>query len=133
MNLKTNRHSVYNLQYNLVVVTKYRKAVINESIKNELILIAKNIFEVKNKAEIIEINTYKDRIHILFNAGPQIQLSKLINSFKTVSSRLVRKKYNSYLSSFYWKPYFWNNSYYIASIGETNEETIKKYIQDQGK
>ena len=33
MNLKTNRHNVYSLQYHLVVVTKYRKSVINESIK----------------------------------------------------------------------------------------------------
>ena len=126
MNLKTNRHSVYSLQYHLVVVTKYRKSVINESIKNELILIAKNIFEVKNKAQILEINTDKDHIHILFNVGSQIQLSKLINSFKTVSSRLVRKKFSSYLSRFYWKLYFWDNSYYIASVGDANEDTVKK-------
>lgn len=91
MNLQTNRHSIYNLQYHLVVVTKYRKNIINDNIKNELILIAKNIFEVKNKAQIIEINTDKDHIYIFFSIDPQIQLSKLINSFETVSSRLVRK------------------------------------------
>lgn len=100
LKLRTNRHSVHCLQYHLVVVTKYRKEVINEDINNELIAIAKNIFEVKNKGKVIEINTDKDHIHILFSVGPQVQLSKLINSFKTVSSRLVRKKFNSYLSSF---------------------------------
>ena len=132
MKLQTNRHSVYCLQYHLVVVTKYRKEVINEDITTELILIAKNIFEVKNKGKVIEINTDKDHIHILFSVGPQVQLSKLINSFKTVSSRLVRNKFKSYLNGFYWKPYFWSNSYYIASVGDTNEDTVKRYIQNQG-
>ena len=133
MRLQTNRHSVHCLQYHLVVVTKYRKEVINKDINNELVLIAKNIFKVKNTGKIIEINTDKDHIHILFSVGPQVQLSKLINSFKAVSSRLVRKKFNSYLSAFYWKPYFWNSSYDIASVGDTNEDVVKRYIQSQGK
>ena len=92
MELNSNNHSVYELQYHVVVVTKYRRKVINEKIKEELIAISKNIFENNYNCKIIEINTDKDHIHILFSASPQIQLSKLINSFKTVSSRLIRKK-----------------------------------------
>jgi REP element-mobilizing transposase RayT len=38
-----------------------------------------------------------DHCHILFEAKPQIQLSKLINNFKTVSSRLIRKRFKSHI------------------------------------
>lgn len=92
MNIQANRHSVYELKYHLVVVTKYRKEIINDKIKDELTDIAINIFENSYNGTIIEINIDKDHIHILFSVGPQVQLSKAINSFKTVSSRLVRKK-----------------------------------------
>ena len=133
MELNSNNHSVYELQYHVVVVTKYRRKVINEKIKEELIAISKNIFENNYNCKIIEINTDKDHIHVLFSASPQIQLSKLINSFKTVSSRLIRKNNAEFLKNFYWKPYFWSSSYYIGSVGNVNEETVKKYIQSQNK
>lgn len=81
----------------------------------------------------MEINTDKDHLHILFSANPQIRLSKLINSFKTVSSRLIRKDNAEFLKNFYWKPYFWSSSYYVGSVGNVNEETVKKYIQNQNK
>jgi len=102
----TNRHSCYLLQYHLVVITKYRHEVINSDIEEDLIEIAKNIFEKKQKCRIINIKGNKDHIHILFEAMPQTQLSSLINNFKTVSSRLIRKKYAEFLKAYYWKPYF---------------------------
>ena len=133
MNIQANRHSVYELKYHLVVVTKYRKEIINEKIKDELTDIAINIFENSYNGTIIEINIDKDHIHILFSVGPQVQLSKAINSFKTVSSKLIKKNNADYLNAFYRKPYFWSKSYYISSVGNVNEETIRKYIQNQGK
>lgn len=133
MKIQANRHSVYELQYHLVVVTKYRKEIINDNIKKELTDIAINIFENSYNGKVVEVNTDKDHIHILFSLGPQVQLSKAINSFKTVSSRLVRKNNANYLNTFYRKPCFWSRSYYIGSIGNVNKETIKNYIQNQDK
>ena len=131
MSIKVNRHSIYDLQYHLVVVSKYRKKIFNKEIQNKLYNIAKNIIETKNKGQIIEFNTGPNYVHILFSVGPQIQLSKLINSFKTVSSRLIRKDYKDYLDKFYSKNLFWSSSYYIGSVGDTNRDTIKNYIKNQ--
>ncbi len=131
MNIKSNRHSIYDLQYHLVVVSKYRKKIFNKEIQNKLYDIAKNIIENKNKGQIIEFNTDLDHVHILFSVGPQIQLSKLINSFKTVSSRLIGRDYKDHLDHFYSKNLFWSDSYYIGSVGNTNEDTIKNYIKNQ--
>ena len=128
-----NRHAVYKLQYHLVVVTKYRHPVIEELLKDRLIDISYDIIENRWKSEIIEINTDKDHIHILFETSPQTQLSKLINNYKTVTSRLIRKEFEEQLRPYYWKPYFWSDTYFISSVSEISEAMIKRYIQSQGK
>ncbi|WP_279146382.1 IS200/IS605 family transposase [Clostridium tyrobutyricum] len=127
---KTNRHSCYSLKYHLVVVTKYRHKCINKEVMNRLIEISNNIFD-KWGCSILEINGEADHLHILFEAPPQVQLSKLINNFKTVSSRLIRKDFAEYLSKFYWKPYFWSESYLILSTGGATIDIIEQYIQNQ--
>lgn len=128
-----NRHAVYKLRYHLVVVTKYRHPVIEELLKDRLIDISYDIIENRWKSEIIEINTDKDHIHILFETSPQTQLSKLINNYKTVTSRLIRKEFEEQLRPYYWKPYFWSDTYFISSVSEISEAMIKRYIQSQGK
>jgi len=131
MEIKKNRHSIYNLNYHLVVVTKYRHKCITKEVLAELENIAKNIFENSWDCEIIEMDWEEDHIHVLFSAPPQIQLSKLVNNFKTVSSRLIRKKYSDYLSKYYWKPYFWGASYGIFSTWWATLEIIKEYVKNQ--
>jgi putative transposase len=133
MKYKTNRHAIYRLQYHLVVTTKYRHKVINREINLRLKEIAYSIFEESWKCEIIEIEYESDHLHIAFEASPQIQLSKLINNFKTVSSRYIRKEFSEYLRPFYWKPFFWSPSYCLLSVGGATMETIKEYIQNQNK
>ncbi|MBK5262695.1 MAG: IS200/IS605 family transposase [Peptostreptococcaceae bacterium] len=128
---RTNRHSCYRLTYHLVVITKYRHKCINKEVLDSLKDIVKNIFEVKYNCTILEINGEADHLHILFEAPPQVQLSKLVNSFKTVSSRLTRKNFAEHLAPFYWKPYFWSQSYLILSTGGAPISIIKEYIKNQ--
>lgn len=70
---KKSRHSCYDLNYHLVLVTKYRHKVI------------------------------------------------------------IRQKYKEELSKFYWKPYFWSNSYFIGCISEISQVVVKEYIKNQKK
>lgn len=130
---KSNRHSCYDLQYHLVVVTKYRKKVLNGPLGDRLIQLTRNLFEEKWGLTVNEINTDKDYIHILFEAGPEIQLSKLINNYKTVTSRLIRKEFKDYLDTVYFKPVFWSGSYFIGSMSERTTDVVKAYIQNQGQ
>ena len=132
INYYTNRHAVYLLQYHLVVVTKYRHKVINNDLKDRLIEISYSIIESDWKSKIISINTDEDHVHILFETSPQTQLSKLINNYKTVTSRLIRKEFSKQLEQYYWKPYFWSDTYFISSVSDTSEAMIKRYIEKQG-
>ena len=127
----TNRHSCYKLTYHLVVVTKYRNEVINKEVGERLKEIVTSILQDNWKCNLIEFNYESDHMHILFDTPPQVQLSKLINNLKTVTSRRLRKEFEKHVSKYYWKPYFWSNSYLILSTGGATIEIIKKYIQSQ--
>ena len=129
---KKNRHAMYNLKFHLIVVTKYRKKCITPEILNDIEDIFENILTKKN-GSILEMNGEKDHIHVLFEIPPQVELAQLVRSLKTVSSRLIRKMYGDYLKNFYWEPIFWSRSHCILSTGGATIETIKKYIQNQGK
>lgn len=128
----TNRHSCYLLEYHLVVVTKYRHPVISGKLKERLLEISYEIIENHWNCKISEINTDKDYIHIMFEAPPQVQLSKLANNYKTVTSRLLRKEFADELKNYYWKPYFWADSYFVCTVSDKNRNVVKKYIQNQG-
>lgn len=128
---KKNRHALYKLTYHLVVVTKYRHKCISDTMRTRLREIANDLF-TKWDCEVIEMNGEADHVHILFDAPPQIQLSKIINSFKTVSSRYIRKEFAQELAPFYWKPYFWNQSYLILTTGGVTIDVVKQYIENQG-
>ncbi len=125
-----NRHSCYKLVYHLVVVTKYRHECITDDILSRIKEITEDLFSSWG-GDVLEFNGEKDHIHILFEAPPQVQLSKVVNNFKTVSSRYIRKEFSKQLEKFYWKPYFWSNSYLILSTGGASIETVKRYIEEQ--
>ena len=128
---RRNRHSCYLLEYHLVVVTKYRHPVITGQLKTRLIELSKQIIEKYWECKISAINTDKDHIHIMFETKPQIQLSKLINNFKTVTSRRIRKEFADELKPFYWKPYFWSDNYFVCTVSDRSQEIVEKYIVNQ--
>lgn len=130
---RTNRHSCYLLEYHLVVVTKYRHPVLTGKLKDKLLELSFNIIEDYWKCRILEISTDKDHIHILFESKPQVQLSKLVNNYKTVTSRILRKEFADELSPYYWKPYFWSDSYFIGCVSDRTREAVRFYIQNQGR
>ena len=90
MVLENNNHSVFSLNYHLVLVVKYRREVIDDTISCRL----REMFEYIQPAYNItlkEWNHDKDHIHVLFSAHPKSELSKFINAYKSASSRLIKK------------------------------------------
>ena len=69
----------------------------------------------------------KDHLHIILQYTPQIQLSKLVNNLKTVSSRYLKQEFPDRFSQFYWKDALWSDSYFISSCGGVTVDVLKKY------
>ena len=131
MELLGNNHSVFAIHFHLILVVKYRKKVIDESISERL----KEIFEyIQDNYNIVleEWNHDIDHVHVLFRSEPNSNISKFINAYKSASSRLIKKEYPSIKSRLY-KEAFWSQSFCLISTGGANIETIKKYIESQGE
>ena len=129
----TNRHSCFLLQYHLVLVTKYRHPVLEREIKAAVYSSIRDTFR-KRGLNILEMNGEADHVHILFEADPFTCPGELVSVVKTQSSRFVRKAYgDTLLKKWYWKPYFWSDSYFITTVSENSLTMVKEYIQNQQK
>ena len=68
-----------------------------------------------------------DHVHLLVNYPPKVAISKLVNSLKGVSSRILTQ-YHPELKAYYWKGALWSPSYFAGSCGSAPLEVAKRYI-----
>lgn len=131
MKLDSNNHSVFLLHYHLVMCIKYRRKVIDDSISDRL----KDIFvdiAPNYGVELLEWNHDIDHVHLLFKAKPNTEISKLINAYKSASSRRIKNEFTS-IRKYLWKEYFWSKSYCLVTTGGAPLDVVKQYIENQGK
>lgn len=129
MEIRTGRHCVFNMHVHLVFVTKYRKKVFEP----QHILELKNIFASvceKFEATLEKCNGEEDHIHLLINYPPKIAVSSLVNSLKTVSSRMIHQKHPK-LKHRYYKNMLWTPSYFASSCGGAPLSIVKEYVESQ--
>jgi len=128
--LDNNNHSVFALYYHLVLVVKYRRNVIDDTINDRL----REMFEYISQSYNItlqEWNYERDHVHVLFKCHPNTELSKFINAYKSASSRLIKKEFPAVKNKL-WKEYFWSRSFCLLTAGGVPIEIIKQYIESQG-
>jgi putative transposase len=133
--LKTRSNSAFRLIYHLVLVTKFRRKSLTAEILERMQTIMNELI-IKWECELIEFGGESDHVHILFEAHPSVDLSKLVNNVKTVTSRRLRSEFSDHLSHFYWgsKPQFWSGSYAIISVGaQASLDQLIVYAQNQEK
>jgi putative transposase len=82
------------------------------------------------EARLVEFGGESDHVHLLIDYPPKIAISKLVNSLKGVSSRLLRKEF-PLLSTFSLKNQLWSPSYFAGSCGGAPLTIIKQYIENQ--
>ncbi|MCP1111382.1 putative transposase [Lachnospiraceae bacterium PM6-15] len=126
----TNRHSCFLLQYHLVLFTKYRKPVLTGPVKNYVYKLIEDICTERGY-NILELNGEADHLHLLFEATPGMAPTEFVNVLKTKTARFARRDYPTEVGRFYWKPYFWSSSYFVATVSEQSLSLVQKYIKNQ--
>ena len=131
MEFDSNAHSVFLLNYHLILVVKYRRKVFDDTISER----AKEIFSKIAPNYNISLQEWghdEDHVHILFRAHPKTAISKFINAYKSASSRLLKKEFPSIRDKL-WKEQFWSQSFCLLTTGGAPLEIVKEYIQTQGQ
>ena len=122
----------YNLKAHIVLVTKYRKTLLqyglDDFVKRAIIYLAG-----QNNWTVIAMETNKDHIHILLEYDTTERVCDIISILKRQTTYYLWNRYGTYLSRQYWKKHiFWSDGYFACSIGEVTSATIEKYIAVQG-
>ena len=128
--IRHGRHCVFNLHIHLVFVTKYRRSVVTKAVLEDLKEIFASVCQ-DFEAELVEFDGEKDYVHLLINYPPKVSVSRLVNSLKGVSSRLIRKKRYACIQDKLWAGALWSPSYFAASCGGAPISIIKQYIEQQ--
>lgn len=122
----------YNLKVHIVLVTKYRKALLQHGI-DHFVKCAIYYLAKQHHWEIIAMETDNDHIHILLEYDTTECISNIISILKRQTTYYLWQRYRTFLSKQYWeKQIFWSDGYFACSIGEVSSATIEKYIAAQG-
>ncbi len=82
--------------------------------------------------EIEMIGFDGDHLHMVMIIPPKHSISSVMGRLKSQSSSRMRKKFH-WLSKGYWKENIMRSlGYFISSVG-VDEETIKRYVEYQGR
>lgn len=120
---------VYSLKYHLVWCPKYRRPVLVDRIADDLrALLYQKASQLQVTIEALEI--MPDQVHLFVSADPTEAPQRLANQFKGFTSRSLRKKYSTLRSRL---PSLWSRSYYVGSLGQVSDKTVRQYIEAQKK
>ncbi len=114
----------------LVFVTKYRRLVFTKEILEDLRTIFADVCQ-DFEATLEEFDGERDHVHRLVTYPPKVAISRLVNSLKGVSSRLIRKKHYPSIERALWGGSLWSPSYFAGSAGGASLSIIKQYIEQQ--
>lgn len=131
-NIRTGRHCTFLMHAHLVFTTKYRHDVFEE---RHLIRMEELMAEVCRdfEAELVEFNGETDHVHLLVNFPPKVAVSKLVNSLKGVSSRMLRKEFTELEQHYHQAKRLWSASYFAGSCGGASLDVLRTYIEDQNR
>ena len=130
IDLRHGRSCIFAIHVHLVFVTKYRKRVFTNQVMRELKLIFSSVCR-DFEAELVEFDGEEDHVHLLVNYPPKISVSKLVNSLKGVSSRLLRNKGYPSIQKALWGKSLWSPSYFASSCGGASISVVRQYIENQ--
>jgi len=123
-------HTIYDIKYHVIWVTKYRYKILTKEISVRLRDLIRQGCEARN-IHILQGSVGKEHIHILISCPPSIAPSKIVQYLKGRSSRLLQEEFPE-LKKKYWGQHLWARGYFCGTAGNVTEEIIRNYIASQG-
>lgn len=116
--------SLATLLVHIIFSTKLRANLITPEIESELFSYIGGIVK-NNQSVLIAANGTPNHVHLLISIGKNIALSSLIGDIKRDSSKWLKTK------DIKFNDFYWQDGYGAFSIGHSQAETVKKYIERQ--
>ena len=117
-------------KYHIVFIPKYRRKIIYNQYRESLRDSLKLLCSYKG-VEILEWHMHSDHVHLLVSIPPKMSVSSFMGYLKGKSALMMFDKHAN-LKYKFGNRHFWAEGYYVSTVG-LNEDTIRKYIQEQEK
>jgi putative transposase len=128
---QTKNPSKFLLSYHIIFVCKYRKKlldIIGERVKNIM-----NDIADRSDFEIVNMEVDRDHIHFLIRSEPKLSPLMIVRQLKQESTIAIWRVGYLFMKNHFWKENtLWSDGYFVSTIGNACEETIKHYIASQG-
>ena len=122
-------HTSYRCKYHIVLVPKYRRVVIYNKLRADIIEIIKLLVNRKPDLKIIEGEACSDHIHLLLDIPPKYSVSEIMGYLKSKSTLMIFDRHANMKYKF-GNRHFWAKGYFVDTVGK-NEKIIREYIQNQ--
>ena len=122
-------HSVCDLKYHLIRVTKYRFAVLEGEVAIRCRDLIREICQAR-EVSVVRGAVSPDDVHLLVSAPPILAPAKLAQYLKASSSRRWQEEFPSPRKR-YRGQHLWARGYFCARVGAVDEKTIKRYLEEQ--
>lgn len=123
-------HCVYLLQYHIVWCSKYRFFVLKDEVETALKNVLQNICQTYNY-EIKALEVMPDHVHLFVSVGQTVTPCDIVCTLKSISTIKLLEQFPHLRKLYSRKGSLWSRSYFISSIGNVSEVTVKKYIEEQ--
>ena len=125
-------HSIYYLQYHVVLVCKYRRRILNTGICGYIRKLLPKLIRSMSGIKLETIAFDRDHMHMVISIPPKHSIASVMGQLKSQSASGLSKAF-PWLSKVHWNENIvWSPGYFVSSVG-VNEETIKRYVELQGR
>ena len=107
---------------------QYRRKALYGQVKADVREILRTLCKYKH-VEIIEGAVCIDHVHLCLSIPPKISIGDFMGYLKGKSALMIFDKHPELGNK--WDRTFWARGYYVSTIGNVDEETIKTYIREQ--
>jgi len=118
--------SLARLHVHLVFSTKHREPFITDAVRASLHAYMATVLQNFNcPAQLI--NSVADHMHILFELGRTVAVSKAVEDVKTSSSKWLKTQGSEF------SRFAWQTGYGAFSVSESNVAAVRDYIANQAE
>lgn len=121
---------VHDMHAHIVLTPKYRRKVITDRVRNLLTTVAGEVCD-RWDVTVDAADGTDDHLHLLITYPPKVDVSKLVGTIKTATSKEVRSRNWPEVRKALWGDHFWSPSYCVVTTGGAPLDIVKAYVENQ--
>lgn len=123
-------HSVYNLNYHIVFVTKYRNEVLTGATEQHIKSLVPVLCE-RYGWESLALEVMPDHLHLFVSAPPTTAPVTITQTLKSILTNTIFNTFPTLKQERFWGSGLWSDGCYYGSAGAVSASIIEKYIAAQ--